>query len=425
MLPAGVGFDSATPAATTVLANKPSAGLTTVIWENTSDLLSGACTSISLAVSTDADNDVATLPVGTNFDITPGAYVNSDAFYIPDFDANGVPVSGATSYTGSAVSTPRTSHVAAFILDKVAGNNGEGELTRGVHGADPKTYTLTVTNNSRRTTNNFSVVDVLPPTLEFLGCTNYLPDSTSDAPTNTGSTEEYTGSGPLAGGTPAATCLTPSSIETLAAPTVLADGSTAVAGSTRVTWNAAALGAGASQAASGVLTITYLAGIPLRLPTRTPSPARNRVIRHCSRVEISTTTTVRSRRRPRAKTPSPTAPPQPAPTKAPPPVAPTPPSRTRTTRTVTAEDLLIRKSSVGTVVQGTVVTNTLTIETSEYRDSSSLIVTDTLPNGMCPLGNLATGGPADPTCSPSGAKSHDRHRRGPRRRPVHLGHRER
>ena len=67
-------------------------------------------------------------------------------------------------------------------------------------------------------------------------------------------------------------------------------------------------------------------------PTRTPSPARNRVIRHCSRVEISTTTTVRSRRRPRAKTPSPTAPPQPAPTKAPPPVAPTPPSRTRTTR---------------------------------------------------------------------------------------------
>lgn len=94
VLPAGVGFDSATPAATTVLANKPSAGLTTVIWENTSDLLSGACTSISLAVSTDADNDVATLPVGTNFDITPGAYVNSDAFYIPDFDANGVPVSG-------------------------------------------------------------------------------------------------------------------------------------------------------------------------------------------------------------------------------------------------------------------------------------------------------------------------------------------
>lgn len=402
VLPAGVGFDSATPAATTVLANKPSAGLTTVIWENTSDLLSGACTSISLAVSTDADNDVATLPVGTNFDITPGAYVNSDAFYIPDFDANGVPVSGATSYTGSAVSTPRTSHVAAFILDKVAGNNGEGELTRGVHGADPKTYTLTVTNNSRRTTNNFSVVDVLPPTLEFLGCTNYLPDSTSDAPTNTGSTEEYTGSGPLAGGTPAATCLTPSSIETLAAPTVLADGSTAVAGSTRVTWNAAALGAGASQAASGVLTITYLAGIPLRANTNTftgtkPSDSSLQQGRNLDNnngtltTETSSEDAITNRAAATGTYQGPST-------------SGTNPTLTDTDNaTVTAEDLLIRKSSVGTVVQGTVVTNTLTIETSEYRDSSSLIVTDTLPNGMCPLGNLATGGPADPTCSPSGA----------------------
>ncbi|MEZ5230205.1 MAG: hypothetical protein R2710_27135 [Acidimicrobiales bacterium] len=238
VLPAGVGFDSATPAATTVLANKPSAGLTTVIWENTSDLLSGACTSISLAVSTDADNDVATLPVGTNYNITPEAYVNSDAFYIPDFDANGVPVSGATSYTGSAVSTPRTSQVAAFILDKVAGNNGEGELTRGVHGADPKTYTLTVTNNSRRTTNNFSVVDVLPPTLEFLGCTNYLPTPPAMRP-RTPAPPRSTPDQAARLRHPAATCLTPSSIETLAAPTALADGSTAVAGSTRVTWNAA------------------------------------------------------------------------------------------------------------------------------------------------------------------------------------------
>ncbi len=75
-----------------------------------------------------------------------------------------------------------------------------------------------------------------------------------------------------------------------------------------------------------------------------------------------------------------------------------------TTSSVTAEDLSVHKSvSDDTIAQGDVETWTLTIETSEYRAVDAVVVTDTIPDGLCPIGaaNLDS---SDPTseCDPTG-----------------------
>ena len=278
------------------------------------------------------------------------------------------------------------------MAEKDAGNNGEGELTRGVHGADPKTYTLRVRNNPETATNDFAIVDVLPPTLEFLGCASYAAagysagtDNTIDAPTNQDAgnqVDEYPGSGRMSLGPVAATCLQPTTIETLAD------------GSTRVSWSIADLGAAGDLAASGQLVITYLAGIPMRANTNTwpngkPTDAglgQGRNLDNNSgaatsetATEIGVTNTLTATgtyQGPSTSGNNPTL-------------------SDSVTATVTAEDLVIRKSSAGQVIQGTTVTHNLVVETGEYRDFTNLKITDTLPDGLCPLSTPALSTDAD------------------------------
>ncbi len=75
------------------------------------------------------------------------------------------------------------------------------------------------------------------------------------------------------------------------------------------------------------------------------------------------------------------------------------------TETVTSEDVRMRKASdTGSFVEDGVQGYTLTIDTSEYADASNIVVTDHLPNGICPLDdvqNYVTGAPPD--CDPSAA----------------------
>ena len=134
VVPAGLVVLSATPAPSRQVANQPAANQTTLIWENVADLLTGGCVTVSYQLDTNADANLATNPVGSTFGTIGGAYVNSDAFTVPDFDAAGQP---STDITGSDTDGPTTTTIAAFVAEKDAGNNGEGELTRGVHGADP------------------------------------------------------------------------------------------------------------------------------------------------------------------------------------------------------------------------------------------------------------------------------------------------
>jgi fimbrial isopeptide formation D2 family protein/uncharacterized repeat protein (TIGR01451 family) len=386
VIPVGLSYvaGSGSPAPSRIIAGQPAAGQTTLIWENVSDLLTGACTTISYQVDTNPDSDLATTAVGTTVGTAGGAYVNSNAFAIPDFD----PVTGQPTgdFTGSDTDGPTATTITAFVTEKDPGNNGEGELTRGVHGSNPKTYTLRIRNNPETPTIGFDVVDVLPPTLEFLGCVDYTAagydagtDNTIDAPTNQDAgaqTDEYPGSGRMAIGATAATCIQPTTIETLAG------------GSTRVTWSAATLGSAANLAAGAELEITYLAGVPMRANTDTwpggkPTDAslgQGRNLDNNSGAATSETATEQSV----TNTVSASGTYQGPSTS-----VPNPRITDTADATVSAEDLLIRKSSSGQVIQGTVVTHLLTIETGEYRDATNLRVTDTLPDGMCPLSTPA------------------------------------
>ncbi len=398
VIPAGLSLASASPAPTRTVANQPAAGETTLIWEDVSDLLLGSCSQVSYQLDTDADANLATNPVGSSFGTTGGAYVSSNAFAVPDFDANGLPT---TDINGSDTDGPTTTTIAAFVVEKNADGAGESELLRGVHGGQPTRYTLRVRNSTEATTSLVSVVDDLPPGLEFLGCASYTAagydvgtDNTVDAPTNEvpgAQTEEYSGSGPLAIEAAALPeCIEPSSI------------ATQPSGVTRVTWSQAALGASANLAPGGVLEITYLAGVPLRAntdtwPNGTPSSSSlgqgrnldNNMGAPTSETasEPSISNTVNATgvfQGPSVTGPNPTL--------------------TETAfETLTAEDVVIRKGASGQVVQGTVVTTTLTVQTGEYRDTTDLVVTDTLPDGLCPLavtplsGDADCGSGADPT----------------------------
>ena len=389
IVPTGLDLASATPTPTRIIADQPAVGQTTLIWENVSDLLTGTCSSVGYGIDTNPDNDLGTNQVGTTFATTGGAYVSANAFAIPDFAANGLPT---TDIDGSDTDTPAATTIAAFLTEKDAGDVGEQELLRGVHGNEPIVYTVRVRNNPDTATNALTVVDDLPPFLEFLGCSSYLAagyaagtDHTTDAPTNEtpgAQTEEYPGSGALTAGPSTPTCVEPSSITTL------------VNGTTRVTWSPSALGASANLAAGGVLTLTYLAGVPLRAntdvwPNGAPSTSglgQGRNLDNNSGAPTSET----------ASEPSVINSASATGTYVGPSIFGSNPQLTDTdTETVTAEDLVIRKSMSGQVVQGTVVTTTLTIQTGEYRDTSALVVTDTLPDGLCPIASSALSGDAD------------------------------
>ena len=389
VVPAGLALAGATPAPSRVVVNQPAVGQTTLIWENVSDLLFGACSQVTYQLDTNADNNLATNQVGSTFGSTAGAYVSGDAFTIPDFDAAGQP---SGDFTGFDTDGPTTTMISAFILEKTAPGAGEVELLRGVHGAEPTIYTLHVQNNPEAATNSFSVVDVLPANLEFLGCAPYTAtgydlgtDNTTDATTNVlagNQVEEYSGSGRLAIGAASATCIQPSSVETL--PT----------GETRVTWSSAALGAAANVAAGGVLDITYLAGIPLRANTDTwangkPSDAslgQGRNLDNNTGAPTSETATEPAVTNTATATGT---------FQGPATTGMNPTLSDTDTWTLTAEDIVIRKSATGAVIQGSVVTTVLTVQTGEYRDTQDLVITDALPDGLCPLAPVALSGDAD------------------------------
>src|SRR5690606_13483916 len=56
------------------------------------------------------------------------------------------------------------------------------------------------------------------------------------------------------------------------------------------------------------------------------------------------------------------------------------------TLTVTSEDLAIQKSVSPTEFEhGKIATFTFTLQTSEYDSADNIVITDVLPDGLCPL----------------------------------------
>ncbi|HEU5149546.1 MAG TPA: SdrD B-like domain-containing protein [Iamia sp.] len=379
VLPPGIAYvpGSATIAEPVVLPDRPTTGSTTLLWTNLADLAPANSVTLAYDVThlTSTSPSVscagATLCVGETYTHSVGAYVNSDPRFVPDFDPlTGTPITGPASHTGWAEATDSTLLV-PFEVEKDE-PNAEGEILRGLHD-HATTYTVTITNNGVNPTAGFVVEDWLPAGLELLGCG--AVDNTTDAPTNPGSPLEYPGAAPLTATATPADCITPTFVDTeLVDPD--GDGPLDEGVHTHVQWT----GLG-TLAAGQELVIRYAAGIPIRENTLTWSngepPTTGQQAANLDNNSGPETTDEQELTNLVAATGTYQGA-----------VFAGGPATTTVTDdlTRTAEDLSIHKSSsTGEIEQDQVVSWDLLIETSEYRRLADIVVTETLPNGLCPL----------------------------------------
>ncbi|MEZ5229730.1 MAG: hypothetical protein R2710_24650 [Acidimicrobiales bacterium] len=375
VLPVGVDYVSASPSPTAVLADVPNPGETTVIWENVADLPADSQAHVSLTVDTNPDftggnSGSSTVPVGSTILNSAEAVASLDAFTVPDWS----PATGdfTGDFDGNATATDSVD-VVPFRVTKT----GPGELLRGVHangfdsasGTTGGLYTVQIENNPDYPIDAVTLQDVLDPGLEFLGCDNYYVAD------NTTLGEEWVGSGPVATGSNCApTALgTPTSVDTGAG------------GETIVDWTIGNLTPGQ------IVTVQYQAGIPLfenrPFATSPPSAAGLNQGRN-----LDNNTGPSTGEPDRTTIPDPellTAPEQQLDNVATASGTYVPTGATGTdsdTHTTESEDLVIVKSSAGSLSQGTIVNTTLTVTTSEYRDFSDLVVRDLMPSALCFLG---------------------------------------
>ena len=397
VLPVGVVYEGPTTpssaGAPTIYTNRlvpsdPTTEYQTLVWSNVADLQINSSADISFIVRALRDPK----PVSSTFTNQAGAYTNEDPRYVPKFDANGVAVPGATSYTASATATTSMTDVTAFTISKSSSPNPEGELMRGIHD-HVATYSVKVTNNPSYATNQIEIRDYLPPGLEFLGC-GTVDNSTPTALYPTG--REYPTAPKLNAGAPVANCLVPDSVETITGP--LSDSGRDIPAGvfTKVTWSVGDFAVGQ------VKTITYRAGIPQRANTAdwqatlpgtgtAPAPAINgggtigTQPPQTANLDNNTGPSTRETATEQSLTnvvvgdglytgPVPGQP------------GPTVPVASSTQHTVTAEDLAMQKSvAPGTFVAGAIATYTLKLQVSEYVSASGIVITDLLPNGVCPV----------------------------------------
>ncbi len=374
VLPAGVSFGSSA-SGTQILTNTPGVGQTTVWFENINDSQPNSSETLTLSVSA----NTGTYPVGASFDVTATAYTSDDPRVVP--------TSNGTGSTGTGTDTD-TIDVTAITIDK-SEPSPEAELMRGVHD-NTTVYTLEIENNPTNATNSVVVDDYLPAGLEFLACGTI--DNTTDAPTFAGNNVEYAGAPRLDAMADVATdCPAATLVETVS---IDPDGSgpLPLAVYTHVQWTLGNFAPGATQ------TINYAAGIPIRentltwsgaTPATTGAQAAN--LDNNDGAETADEQLLRNHSIVQGAYQGPLA------SGASNPVGDTDDVE------VTAEDVRLLKSVNPTnVTQGTDTLWTITISTSEYRTLDNLDVTDTLPDGHCPLGPINydasdSGGECDPS----------------------------
>ena len=361
VLPAGVtyvgGSTSPSSAGEPQVITDPTTHAQTLIWSNVTDLQVGD----SFALGFSADTDPAVLPVGATFVNSGSAYSNTDPRRVPTFSATGTPTAGSYTETASATTSPTV--VSALKITK-AEPSPEAELLRGVH-LHATVYTLTVNNTTVSATDGVVVTDYLPASLEFLGCGGV--DNSAG--------REYPGA-PSLTATPAVTpCVVPASVTTVSDPP--AQGATTYPPGvyTRVQWDLGTLAPGA------VVTLRYAAGIPLRaneaaFPAGSSASSVANLDNNtgASTRETASETGATNVARASGTYTGALVPGGVAATAA------------DTTHTVTIEDVRMRKSaSSSTFRAGGRVTYTVTIDASEYVSAGGVVVTDVLPNGLCPL----------------------------------------
>jgi fimbrial isopeptide formation D2 family protein/uncharacterized repeat protein (TIGR01451 family) len=377
VLPAGVTYQpgSTTPAD----LGDPEIHTTTIdgqqhqvlVWANVSDLALKSAVSLSFA----AKPDVVQLPVGSEVTNTAHAYVNTDPRYTPAFDANGDVKPG--SFTEQASATAQTTSISAISVDK-SERSPENELVRGAH--DRSTvYTIKIKNNTEYATvgddpsDGVDVVDYLPAGLEFLGC---------GGEDNSTGGEEYAGSGSLSGTPPISDCIEPTSVRTVQDPPGHPAGVY-----TEVSWDIGALSPAATT------TIKYAAAIALRENTMdfggiTPAAES---LEQGSNLDNNTGASTRETTAERSYTndveaegvytgPTVNADGTPSTNKN---------VEAADSQTVTSEDVAVAKKVDTTSFVGDgIATYTLELRTSEYTDAGNIVITDVLPDGLCPLDDV-------------------------------------
>ncbi|MGB9348017.1 MAG: hypothetical protein WCA90_18435, partial [Ilumatobacteraceae bacterium] len=370
----------------------------TLIWSNVSDLQADDDFSITFAVNVNSTGDPARNDVhviGAQISNVGESYAGTDPRRLPTFSTSGEPIAQPTVVSDPSDAAVTT--LTALQIDK-SEPSPEGELLRGVHD-QTTTYTLTVDVTDLAPVSGITVTDYIPAALEFLGCGTV----DNSAP----GTEEYLNSGRLTNGNGGANCLLPDSVETVEDPP--ADGATTYPAGvyTKVTWTLPTLTAGVNVP----YVITYAAGIPLfenRPFTGTVPTPQSR--QQGSNLDNNTGPSTRELAgSERAVTNIARAvgtfddagllePGVPNATVA---------DDARLTRTV--EDLRIRKTvdtATGDFSSGAEATFHVYVDTSEYMSASGVVLTDIVPNGLCPLGNVAySTPPTESQCGPSAANT--------------------
>ncbi|MEM7141825.1 MAG: SdrD B-like domain-containing protein [Actinomycetota bacterium] len=388
VLPADVAYVSSTIGKPTAeYDDAPSVGETTLLFENVADLQDGVTDTFEIVI----DPTEASYLVGGSLTLAAGAYMSTDPRLIPDFSGTGAHIDNAD--TGAFDTDTVVTDVEAIRLTKTE-PNAESELLRGVH-TEWTTYSLQVDNNLVNPTNGLTIEDWLPAGVEFLGCGGV--DQTEDSPvTNltSATTEEYAGSGALGvgvtpldptGGAVVATCETPTTVETvtLAADEEFPGQEAGVY--THIVWDLSAIVG--TMAASDQIEIMYAAGIPLRENTATFSGGHTNAD-HTADLDNNngpfTTDEQELTNHARASATYNPGVDDLA-------------TSDEDSHVVIAEDLSIHKSVDDTeFVQSELAGWTMLVETGEYRDATGGVITDSLPDGHCPILSVGNPDPSDP-----------------------------
>ena len=386
VLPEGISYVAGSGQASTgalepkTVANEPEHGETTLIWSNVADLAPASSNVLTFQVA----HSTSHYAVGSSYKVEAGAYIAEAARYVPQFNAEGKPEGpSSTSFTGYATGS-KSSTLTALQVSQTE-ESPEGEILRGVHDHQV-VYKLKVTNTSAGATGKVLLSEYLPADLEYLGCGGAKADHTTEAPTNPGSNEEYPGSGPIVVSALSG-CLAPSAVETLM---IDPDGGEELPDAvyTHVTWELGTLAAGESR------TFEFRAAVPLRENTTTwtgaePTAASGEQAANLDNNSGHETTdgeAITTFAKVSGNYDE------------------TTPVSASEHLTRVAKDLTIEKSaSSKTLAEGQVTVWTLTLNSSEYRYNTGAVVTDTVPNGLCPLSstNLTSSSECEPNIAPS------------------------
>jgi len=349
-------------------------GRQTLVWSDVADLQIASASTLSFSATV----NTTTLPVGSVVRNIANGYASTAPRTVPAFDSTGVPIGNANVQSASSSQTATT--ITALQLTKSEPST-EAKLLRGVHD-HPTVYTLTVNNTTRAATNVVTVTDYLPAAEEFLGCG--LTDNSSGP--------EYPGA-PALTAIPAvgANCPTPASVDTVSNPPPNGSVSYPAGVYTKVVWNLGTLAAGQT------VLISYAAGIPLRqnvlFGAGGPTPAS---LGQTADLDNNTGPTTRQVGAAAAQLNYAHV----AGTYTGPVAGGTSTSVfDDTSHQVSANDLRVHKAvTPAEFVAGQLATYTLRVDSGEYTDNSAITITDTLPNGICPLDdvrNYVAGTPAE------------------------------